>query len=374
MPLYRWNPDSLEPVTPTNFEAEQLREREDLQRLLRDQPEVLEEGLFVVDEEFGNWEESNRRIDLLCLDSSGSLVVVELKTTSTGDHSELQAIRYAAMVSTMTLDQVINAHRAYLTKRGRDEDARLAILSHLEAADEADAEIQTQRPRILIASAGFSAELTTSVLWLRDADIDIRCVRLQLFRNVGQLLLDASQTIPLPEASDYLVRVRDREEGERKRQSSNPTEITPGASAFLSAFDRVREEYKPILSQLHQWAISLEQENLAVLETRQGNARTTLRASLPTEDVRLAIIHQQGVHAYLHLREGEIRSRAPKANARIAQIAWPEDPGNYGGNYWEVPDGLLEALTEAYREASGLPTTPLPGTGPGIPAPADQTA
>ena len=71
MPLYRWNADNLEPVPPTNFEAEQLQERGDLQRLLRDQPDVLEEGLFIVAEEYGEWEDSSRRIDLLALDGSG---------------------------------------------------------------------------------------------------------------------------------------------------------------------------------------------------------------------------------------------------------------------------------------------------------------
>lgn len=55
MPLYRWNADNLEAVPETTFEAEQLRERDDLQRLLRDQPVVLEMGLFIVAEEFSNW-------------------------------------------------------------------------------------------------------------------------------------------------------------------------------------------------------------------------------------------------------------------------------------------------------------------------------
>ena len=61
MPLYRWNTDNLEAVPPTTFEAEQLLERDPtLQRiLLRDQPDVLEEGLFIIAEEFGNWEDSN---------------------------------------------------------------------------------------------------------------------------------------------------------------------------------------------------------------------------------------------------------------------------------------------------------------------------
>ena len=33
--------------------------------------------------------------------------------------------------------------------------------------------------RIILASAEFSRELTSSVLWLIDHDIDIRCVRLK---------------------------------------------------------------------------------------------------------------------------------------------------------------------------------------------------
>ena len=114
MPLYRWNPDNLEPMQPTTFEAEELQERSDLQRLVRDQPEVLEEGLFVVAEEFSNWEDSTNRIDLLALDSEAQLVAIELKRTASGDHSELQGIRYAAMVSNMTVPQLIEAHRVYL--------------------------------------------------------------------------------------------------------------------------------------------------------------------------------------------------------------------------------------------------------------------
>jgi hypothetical protein len=33
------------------------------------------EELLVLSEEYGNWEDSNRRIDLLCLDKQGSLVL-----------------------------------------------------------------------------------------------------------------------------------------------------------------------------------------------------------------------------------------------------------------------------------------------------------
>ena len=189
MPLYRWNADNLESVTPTTFEAEQLQEA-NLQRLLRDKPDVLEEGLFIVAEEFSNWQDSSRSIDLLALDAEGNLVVIELKRTQTGDHSELQAIRYAAMVANMTLAQIVDAHRDYLARRdGGEEDARVQVLNHLGVVDEAEAEIHTDRSRIILASAGFSTELTTSVLWLRDRGMDISCVKLQLYSNGDELLV-----------------------------------------------------------------------------------------------------------------------------------------------------------------------------------------
>ena len=104
MTLYELRQSELKPIANTTFAEEQFSERGDLQRLLRDQPEVLEQGLFVVAEEFGNWADSRRRIDLLCVDTESRLVVVELKRTDDGGHAELQAIRYAAMVANMTVE------------------------------------------------------------------------------------------------------------------------------------------------------------------------------------------------------------------------------------------------------------------------------
>ncbi|CUS37812.1 conserved hypothetical protein [Candidatus Nitrospira nitrosa] len=89
-------------LQPVKFEQIHLKERGDLQRLFRDQTDIVVEDGMVLAEEFGSWEDSSRRIDLLVLDKDANLVVVELKLTDSGGHMELQALRYAAMVSTMT--------------------------------------------------------------------------------------------------------------------------------------------------------------------------------------------------------------------------------------------------------------------------------
>ena len=217
MPIYELRDDRIRSVPRTHFSSEGIKEREDLQRLLRDQPDLIDHGLMVLAEEFGDWSDSSRRIDLLCLDADANLVVVELKRTADGGHMELQALRYAAMVSTMTFDQAVEAHAAYLKQRDRDGDARDAILEHL-GWEEPEEERFAIDVRVVLVSEGFSREITTAVMWLNERDLDIRCVRLSPYRAEGRVLLDIQQVIPLPEAADYQVRIKEKEQ--RKRSST----------------------------------------------------------------------------------------------------------------------------------------------------------
>ncbi|MYB42591.1 MAG: DUF91 domain-containing protein [Chloroflexi bacterium] len=211
MALYRIDEadGSLSPIPETSLSGEGMSERDDLQRWLRDHPDALGDGLFVLAEEYGEWAGSSRRIDLLALDQDGRLVVIELKRDE-GAFMDLQAIRYAAMVAHMTLDRAVAAHERHLQARGIEGDARERILGHLGAGEGKEPEIESAKPQIVLAARDFSQELTTSVLWLNDAGLDISCVRLLPYRVGDDLVLDVTQVIPLPEAKDYVVRVRDK--------------------------------------------------------------------------------------------------------------------------------------------------------------------
>jgi hypothetical protein len=214
MVLYELKSDSIVKIEATTFDAVGVRERTDLQRLLRERIEVVAPDTMVVTEEFGEWDDSKRRIDLLALDREANLVIIELKRTEDGGHMELQAIRYAAMVSTMTFDQVASTHEAYLQKIGRPGDARASILEFL-GWDHEDNELFAQDVRIVLASAEFSKELTTAVMWLNERDLDIRCIRIKPHRDGERVLIDVQQVMPLPEAQEYQVRVREKATQER---------------------------------------------------------------------------------------------------------------------------------------------------------------
>jgi len=215
MTLFVVQDQQLKAVPTTSFAQEGVLERKHLQAMLHRDTSPLGEDLLVLREEFGQWQESQRRIDLLCLDKSGSLVVVELKRTADGGHMDLQAIRYAAMVSSMTLDQAIAARQQTLGADGTADEARSSLLEFLELDSVDDAEL-TGEVRIILAAADFSPEITTSVIWLNRQGLDIRCIRLRPYKLGEQLLVDAAQIIPLPEAADYEIKIREQAEETRK--------------------------------------------------------------------------------------------------------------------------------------------------------------
>jgi hypothetical protein len=221
MPIYEATASSLTAIPATSFAALGLKERADLQRLLAARIEALEHGLLVLAEEFGDWADSVRRIDLLCLDTRANLVVVELKRDETGGHMELQALRYAAMVSAMTFDQAAATLARQRDKTAPDHAAaRAAILAHL-GWTEPDEEAFAQETRIILASADFTKEITTTVIWLRESfGVDIRCVRLRPHRMPdNRLLLDIQPLIPLPEAAEFQTQIGAKQAAQRKERA-----------------------------------------------------------------------------------------------------------------------------------------------------------
>lgn len=214
MPIYRVDEGKIVPLERISFASRGLQERSDLQTLLKSHIDVISSDTLVVAEEFGDWEDSRRRIDLLGIDTNANMVVIELKRTEDGGHMDLQAIRYAAMISTLTFDDLVGIYEAYLHRNGSRENARESLLEFLDWSDP-DEEAFGEDVRIVLASAGFSKELTTSVMWLNEQGLDIRCVRMQPCESDGQLLLDVQTVVPIPEAADYQIRILEKKRRER---------------------------------------------------------------------------------------------------------------------------------------------------------------
>jgi hypothetical protein len=56
-------------------------------------------------------------------------------------------------------------------------------------------------------------------MWLNKRDLDIRCIRLVPYRDGGRVLIDVQQVVPLPEAADYQIQIREKEQKERRERA-----------------------------------------------------------------------------------------------------------------------------------------------------------
>jgi hypothetical protein len=222
MAIYKISNNDFVKLDETTFREVGMKERQDLQRILKDSIDVIAPDTLVIAEEFGEWTESQRRIDLLAIDRDANLVVIELKRTQDGGHMELQSIRYAAMISAMTFGRAVQVYADYLGD-GDTSQAEDLILNFLGWDTPSEDDFASD-VRIVLASAEFSKELTTSVLWLNEKGLNIRCIRMKPYQSEDGTLVNIDQVIPLPEAEEFQVSVRDkRQQIQRERVSNRDT-------------------------------------------------------------------------------------------------------------------------------------------------------
>lgn len=226
-----------------------LKEREDLQRWISEHPEVVGEGLLLVTSEFDRWESKVQkvydRLDLLFVDAQGCPLVAELKRDKATDTVELQALKYAAYCSQLTFDDLSEEYARY--HGVTVEDARGRLLDHAPRLEEHG----PGRIRVRLIAGEFGTAVTSVVLMLRDYDFDIGCIEVKAKRaDSGHVIVNSRQIIPLPQAEDYLVRRRRKEqEDEVVRQQTVDVTWEMYANAYTP--DRIalaRELYRRIES------------------------------------------------------------------------------------------------------------------------------
>ncbi len=297
MAIYSFDNNSLQKVETTTFDSEGILERQHLQAAIKQKIEVIAPNCIVISEEFSEWSGSQRRIDLLAIDKDGNLVVIELKRTETGEHMELQALRYAAMVSTLTFSRATEIYQKYLISIGSENNAEANLIEFLgwEEPQEDDFGLDV---RIILVSANFSKELTTSVMWLNERNLDIRCVRLIPYKHQEKILVDIQQIIPLPEVESYQVKIKKQSEERRDARKSSKDYTR---YQFQDDFFNKR---KLVLAVIQYWVFENKPHNFAELlgafpqETRSGGL------FVPEKEAK-EIYERQGIYRHF-LGENEV--------------------------------------------------------------------
>ncbi len=201
-------------IPVTSYTELNLKERFDIQEWIADTPEILGEPLLIISKELVL--PSDRRLDLLAVDEQGTLVIIELKRDYSGSDTEWQAIKYASYCSSFSNDEIYKYFAEYLGTDADDAQAKIESFIDCELED------LNQRQRIILVSKEFHSEVISAVLWLRESEINIKCIRLTPYKDQnGELFINPEIIIPLPEAKDYIQK-KERKQIEQ-RQSSRST-------------------------------------------------------------------------------------------------------------------------------------------------------
>ena len=208
---------SFEKINSDTFVNLNIWERKHVQEWIRQAPEILGEELLVVSIEFDRFSNSSDRLDVLAIDRLGNLVVIELKRDSYAGYADLQSIRYAAMVSSMTIQKLLPyyAHyqKKYLNIENPSEEQSRASIEEFVSDD--NFHELSNSPRIILCSEDFSQEITTTVLWLNSNGLDISCIRIKPHQIGDKIAIVPSKIIPLQESRQYLIDIKKKEENEK---------------------------------------------------------------------------------------------------------------------------------------------------------------
>lgn len=193
-----------------------IREREHLQEWIAKNPDMLGEPLLIIQKEFDGFNDTNERLDLLALDKQGNLVIIENKLDDTGRDVVWQALKYTSYCSTLTTEQIITLYQKYLDKWFLGEDAKQNLLDFLEIGED-NLLLNSNDQRILFVANHYRKEVTSTVLWLLQHNIQIQCFRATPYSSGNDVFLQMEQIIPVPEIKEYMIEIKEKQDDEQKK-------------------------------------------------------------------------------------------------------------------------------------------------------------
>jgi hypothetical protein len=195
-------------------------ERAHLQEWLANEPMVFREELLIIQKEFDGFDETNERLDLLALDKGGNLVIIENKLDDSGRDVVWQSLKYASYASTLKKNQIVEIFQYYLDKYCSGGNAQKLICDFLNKPDLAEAVLNSgSNQRLIFVAANFRKEVTSTVLWLLNHNISLKCFKATPYALGEELFLQIEQIIPTPEAAEFMIGINEKEAAEKSTEN-----------------------------------------------------------------------------------------------------------------------------------------------------------
>ncbi|MCS6990815.1 MAG: DUF4268 domain-containing protein [Chitinophagales bacterium] len=217
--VLRADEKKLQKLPERKFADLGIKERQDLQEWIAQNPSVFGEELLIIQKEFSGFQETGERLDLLAIDKQGNLVTIENKLDDTGRDAVGQALKYAAYCSTLKKEQIKQIYEQYLKQQNIDDNAEERLLDFFGVHDFSELNLNDRQcQRIILIAARFRKEVTSTVLWLLNYKLRIQCFKVSLFEMNQQMLVQFEQIIPLKDAEEFIIKMAEKTQDEMQTQ------------------------------------------------------------------------------------------------------------------------------------------------------------
>ncbi len=356
MPIWNNAGSGWQLLAPTGFPDEAT-----LHTLVEQAPQILplagDPRLVIVGREVLL---GNGYADLIAVEPTGRLAVIEVKLARNAEARRAivsQVLTYAAYLNGLDASvlekDVLERHlrdRGYADLAGAvADDDQVGSFDAGAFAEGLAGSLSQGRFRLVLVLDDAPEELVRLIGYLETVTAD-------------RLLIDLV-TVSSYRIGDSEVIVPQRVEAERRLIEPRPTTPIPpdgagrlidGVEDFDASIAAVREEQRPALQRLRDWAVALHREGLVGLKTYHTKHPNRL-SQLPRfadENVGLVTIYNNNGNAAIQTWAKVFERRAPESLPVVEEIIAPA-PLGHGTYVPTISDELLAALTGAYREAAG---------------------
>jgi hypothetical protein len=292
--------------------------------------------------------------DLLAVESSGRLVVIEVKLA--GNAESRRAV----------VAQVLS-YAGYLQGLDPAQLQSRVLASHLAPGSTVLAAVEADDQQHALDGQAFQAELARTL-----ADGSFRLVIVldsapdELIQVVGYLELisdkididlvtvtaydvDGSQVL-VPQRVDPGRRVRELSDAQVSDRQAGA--LYPGSAEFRKSFADAPQARREMLERAADWADMLERDGLIRLSSYRGKGGlVSLLPRLASDNAGLVTVYSDIKSAYLQFWRGVFERRAPHSIPAVEAAAKTEL--RQGNSTRNISPELLDALTSAYQEAAG---------------------
>lgn len=241
------NENKLSEIESVTFSEAGFKERKNLQEWIAKDPTCLGEELLIIQKEFSGFDETKERLDLLALDKSGHLVIIENKLDSTGKDVVWQALKYVSYCSSLSVEDIESIYEDYLENINSQDNAKEILAEFFDGEEYAEKINIGYSQRMILVSGSYRKEVTSTVLWLLNNGIDVTCFKATPYKIGENYVIDFKQIIPLEDAEEYIIKIAEKQKKEvlnQRVRGSRQEKIKAFWSEFLDASNETSETKK----------------------------------------------------------------------------------------------------------------------------------